>query len=132
MSSRIYSKEQKERQRELQRIRRAANPDRFRKLSRVSERKRKLRKYGFTEETYKQKFHDQQGCCAICFTTHPGGKRDWHVDHCHRTGIIRGLLCHHCNLMLGNAKDNTVVLLSAIRYLKKYDKDSFGPSRCTR
>lgn len=40
------------------------------------------------------------------------------VDHCHKTGEIRGVLCDHCNRMLGYAKDNPVILLRAIQYLK--------------
>lgn len=42
-----------------------------------------------------------------------------HVDHCHTTNDIRGLLCRHCNLLLGHAKDRVVVLQAAIRYLRK-------------
>lgn len=121
MTVRIYTEEQRLKRNENQRLRRASNPDRFKKLSRISERKRKLRRYGFTENSYQEKLKQQQNCCAICFSIHPGGKRDWHVDHCHSTGKIRDLLCHHCNILLGCAKDNTVVLSSAIRYLKKHN-----------
>ena len=41
------------------------------------------------------------------------------VDHCHETGVIRGLLCRYCNLMLGNAKDSIKTLKAAIKYLQK-------------
>lgn len=43
---------------------------------------------------------------------------DLHVDHDHETGLIRGLLCHHCNTLLGHAKDSVDVLEAAIVYLK--------------
>ncbi len=57
----------------------------------------------------------QQNKCAICKKTE---SRSLSVDHNHRTGKIRGLVCRKCNLILGNAEDSTRVLTSAIRYLK--------------
>ncbi len=41
-------------------------------------------------------------------------------DHCHETGLPRGLLCQHCNSMLGFARDETTILENAIKYLEKY------------
>lgn len=103
-----------------QRRRRAANPEKYRELGRKYERKRKLKKYGLTEEEYEKKFLAQGCACEICGSYEPGGKRDWHVDHDHATGNTRGLLCHHCNLMLGNARDDDWILLQGIAYLRKY------------
>ena len=40
------------------------------------------------------------------------------VDHCHKTGKIRGLLCSTCNLMIGNAYDNPEILRSGANYLE--------------
>ena len=121
VTTRIYTVEQKSRQRDMQRLRRASNPDKYKKITRESERRRRYKRYGLTESSYQEKLNSQQNCCAICFTTHPGGKHTWHIDHNHISGRVRGLLCHHCNIMLGNAKDNIVVLSSAIRYLKKHN-----------
>ena len=45
------------------------------------------------------------------------------IDHCHKTNKIRGLLCHHCNIGLGNFNDNVVNLQLAIKYL---EKNKFG------
>jgi len=45
------------------------------------------------------------------------------MDHDHKTGFIRGLLCHQCNVMLGAARDNVAVLASAIRYLQNAASD---------
>lgn len=42
-----------------------------------------------------------------------------HVDHCHQTGKIRGLLCQKCNMALGLLNDSVEILETAIRYLKK-------------
>jgi hypothetical protein len=57
-----------------------------------------LRRYGITPEQLAKMVAAQGGCCAICgnpFATTP------HVDHCHRTGRNRGLLCFTCNIRLG-------------------------------
>lgn len=63
-----------------------------------------------------------QGCvCAICGANAPGGHGGWHTDHCHNTDRVRGILCHHCNLMLGNARDNNHTLAKAIDYLGKHN-----------
>lgn len=58
----------------------------------------------------------QGGRCAICGDPPPKGKTLM-LDHCHRTGAIRGLLCGHCNSGLGFFKDNPQVLRQAIDYL---------------
>jgi len=55
-----------------------------------------------------------RGRCDIC---HAQGKL--HVDHCHTSGIIRGLLCNSCNLGIGHLKDDITVLRSATNYLRR-------------
>lgn len=61
----------------------------------------------------------QNSCCAIC-NTKLAENKDIHVDHCHTTGMVRGLLCRGCNLGLGNFFDNIQALTEAIKYLQKY------------
>lgn len=78
------------------------------------------RRYDLTIDDFDKLFESQGSVCAICGTDDPGGKGRFHVDHCHETGDIRGLLCHHCNLMLGQARDSTETLMSAIHYLNKH------------
>jgi hypothetical protein len=73
--------------------------------------------YGISHEDYDLMLEKQNGQCAICGTTQPEGKGRFHVDHCHTTGRVRGLLCHHCNTMLGLAKDSAQTLNKAIHYL---------------
>ena len=71
-----------------------------------------------TVEQFEQMFTDQGGRCAICGTDDFQGKRP-HVDHCHTTGVIRGLLCVRCNQGLGNFRDSPAQLRAAIAYLER-------------
>lgn len=77
------------------------------------------RKYGITLDQYDNILESQGGVCAICGTDTPGGKGRFHVDHDHKTGKIRGLLCVKCNLTLGGVSDNINILVNAIKYLSK-------------
>jgi hypothetical protein len=76
------------------------------------------RTYGIDAEQYDALLSAQGFKCLICSTETPGGKGHFHVDHCHADGRIRGLLCHNCNVGLGNFKDNPATLTRAIEYLK--------------
>jgi len=75
---------------------------------------RKERMYGITPEMEAALFIKQGGVCAICKSPPP-----LTVDHCHKTGRIRGLLCGSCNRGIGLLKDNIDILLQAARYLKQ-------------
>ena len=77
-------------------------------------------KYGISPEQYTNLFSSQGNCCAICRSDSPKSKRGWCVDHDHKTGKVRGILCHFCNPMLGQAQDDIKVLESAIFYLKRF------------
>lgn len=81
--------------------------------------KRILTEHGLTKEQYELMIKDQNNSCAICNTKESGGRGRWHVDHCHSSGKVRGLLCKSCNLFLGLAKDNINILTEAISYLRK-------------
>lgn len=59
----------------------------------------------------------QKGVCAICFL--PPLEIRLAVDHCHKTGKIRGLLCTACNNALGCMLDSVYLLGSAIAYLQE-------------
>ena len=79
-------------------------------------------KYGLSLEEYDTMLLEQNGCCAICGTDTPGGNGRFHVDHCHSSNRVRGLLCARCNIGLGFFRDNTVVLARAIEYLASFDE----------
>mgnify|MGYP001563279272 CR=1 FL=1 len=75
--------------------------------------------YGLEPGEYAYLLEKQNGKCAICLSSDPKGKGAFHVDHCHDTHRIRGLLCHHCNLGIGQFKHREDFLLRAIDYLKR-------------
>jgi hypothetical protein len=75
------------------------------------------REHGLSLDEYTVIFDKQGGVCAICGG--PPSKKMLVVDHCHKTGKIRGLLCNQCNLNLGGFKDSISNLASAIKYLEK-------------
>lgn len=78
-------------------------------------------KYGITPEERDAMFQLQGSCCACCGGTDAGNKSGWVVDHCHVGGGIRGILCHHCNVALGNVRDNIEHLRSLISYLELHN-----------
>jgi len=61
---------------------------------------------------------EQGGCCKICGTDKPTGKwKVFAIDHCHITGIVRGLLCNECNRGIGLLRDSADLLRKAADYL---------------
>jgi len=76
-----------------------------------------LARYGITVVEYERLLRKQDGACAICRRECMSGKR-LSVDHCHRTGKVRGLLCSKCNTGLGLFDDMIAVLRKAIVYLQ--------------
>lgn len=81
-------------------------------------RDRDLRRhYGIRLVDLERMIRAQENRCGICETEFTSDKQT-HVDHCHRTGTIRGILCATCNLMLGHAKDDQSRLLAAAQYLE--------------
>lgn len=73
------------------------------------------RKYGLTlEEVERMRI----GGCAICGRENGGGRHgQLHIDHCHETGAVRGILCSECNTGLGKFRDDPKLLEAAMRYL---------------
>jgi hypothetical protein len=108
----------------------AANPERVRERQQQykasgrkaqSDRRSYLkRKYGVTPEWYDEQLATQRGGCAICGRP-PRTDIALHVDHDHETGALRSLLCFTCNNLLGDVKDDAVLLSKAIDYLDRHD-----------
>ncbi|WP_342671180.1 endonuclease VII domain-containing protein [Streptomyces chattanoogensis] len=71
------------------------------------------RKYGITVAQRDVMIADQNGLCPICQSSEPV-----HVDHCHKTGKVRGVLCFNCNSALGKLGDDPDAIRRAIAYLE--------------
>ena len=80
-----------------------------------SQASRYMRLYRITEDEYDKILKFQNGRCAICQKVPKTNKLS--VDHCHRTGLIRGLLCWKCNNAIGKFNDDQNLLWSAFVYL---------------
>ena len=107
------------------------DPDYFNKYykkNRVKIREQKakrllFKKYGITLEQYYEILDDQLGKCAICHATCSGMRKGvprlyFCVDHDHKTGKIRGLLCLGCNKILGAFNDDPELFIKAMYYLR--------------
>lgn len=77
----------------------------------------RLSRYGLTQAGYDTLVTKQKGACPICGRSLFGNGQT-KIDHDHRTGKVRGVLHHKCNILLGMADDNPDRLRAAIRYLE--------------
>lgn len=76
-------------------------------------------RYGITLEEFESRLNQQNRRCGICLTDNPKGRRGrFVVDHCHKTGKIRGILCDSCNKGIGILGDTEEALNKALNYLK--------------
>jgi hypothetical protein len=93
---------------------RNADPSRIRRTA--TEEKIIQKKYGITEDDYQKLLEQQNGVCAICLRHQR--KQRLSIDHSHRTGRVRGLLCTRCNRNIGRFFDSWQMLQRAADYLK--------------
>lgn len=77
-----------------------------------------LRKYKMTKQQYEDLLSAQKNVCEICKKTNKENRR-LAVDHCHKNGNVRGLLCRECNTALGLVNDDIETLQAMINYLSK-------------
>ena len=76
-------------------------------------------KYKLTEEEFEERLNSQNRKCAICEADlRTLSSKRVHIDHSHETGEYRGILCGHCNAVLGMARDNPEILRRAATYLE--------------
>lgn len=108
-NSKRYS-ENKEKIKENVRQWKAKNPSKVKSLLKSW----RIRQYGITIEQYEKMLERCGGLCEICYKS-----RKLHIDHDHKTGKVRGLLCFDCNTAIGKLGDNPEVILSAHKYLLK-------------
>lgn len=76
------------------------------------------RTFGITPEQFEEMLHRQGRKCAICGGVWQEATRNWTVDHDHKTGKVRGILCQNCNAGIGMLGDDPATLRAALRYLK--------------
>jgi hypothetical protein len=99
---------------EKTKARQLANPEKTAEIRLAANRKHK---YGVTREQVLAMLEACNYTCMIC--PEPITYMTGHVDHCHSSGKVRGMLCKNCNIGLGSFRDNTSYLESAIEYLKR-------------
>lgn len=75
----------------------------------------RLQRYKLSPEKHQKMLIEQNYCCKIC-SKKPQTKRPLVVDHCHKTGIVRGLLCYNCNRII-TLLDDPNLLAKAKSYL---------------
>lgn len=109
---RVWREKNKERLNRERRERYLANPQQLRdRLHR--------HKYGISLAERDALFAGQGFQCASCTGKDPGHKLGWHLDHDHKSGRIRGILCHACNLSLGHAKEDPTRLRALANYIER-------------
>jgi hypothetical protein len=113
-----YTKQFNDKEAARQRKYRAANREKARAWGRNTSHRLRLKRHGLTQAEYDDLLSSQGACCAVCKLDTPGRKRTWSIDHCHKTGRVRGLLCNHCNSALGHARDNPSILRALASYLE--------------
>jgi len=89
------------------------------RLAKKERKYRVFKRYGITLEEYNKRLAEQNHSCAICKTPQLELSKTLCVDHDHKTGEIRGLLCDYCNRGLGFFKENKESMKLAINYLNK-------------
>lgn len=88
----------------------------------ISKFRHHLKKYNISYEDYMNILEKQQGKCLGCYRTESQINKRLSVDHCHKTGRVRGLICFTCNLVIGNCYENIDTLNNLIEYLKKQNE----------
>src|SRR6266542_47593 len=98
-----------------------ANPHFKERKLKVSFRNKIKQKFNLSIEDYHNLLEKQDFKCAICKTdkSNAKNKKSLCLDHDHKTGKVRGFLCHSCNRGLGSFKDSSEALTEAIKYLNE-------------
>jgi hypothetical protein len=86
-----------------------------------------LGQYGLTDYDYERMLAEQGGCCAICGKPNSGSRlngkyRPLYVDHDHKTGMVRGLLCSQCNFLMAGFDKSPNIMQKMDQYWQKWDK----------
>jgi hypothetical protein len=102
-----------------------AQPDIIAKRAVTTRKSHLKRKYGLTTERYDQLSAEQDKCCAVCKKPETrvlhGVIARLCVDHCHKTGVVRQLLCFNCNKLLGVYEQNITLFNKIKEYQSIHD-----------
>lgn len=113
--ARRYRKRHKARLKTLRKAWVIKNRQKIRRQKRAS----RIRLCGMTVQQYNDLLRSQRGRCFICRRKPTGRWKRLTVDHCHRTKLVRGLLCVACNLAVGYVHDSPKILSRLMGYLKR-------------
>jgi hypothetical protein len=83
-------------------------------------------RYGLSEREYKPLVREAKGVCSICLNRFDKSRRCMAVDHDHKTGAVRGVVCSLCNAGLGHFKDKPALLRKAAKYVEKFTPSEQG------
>jgi len=142
-NSRKYAQEHREEMKEKTYLWRENNPEKSKEIyrrystsekgklkSRRYMKKKRLLSYGITENELEQMKKNQNNRCAICGDIIEEFTKNFAIDHNHKTGKVRGLLCMNCNSGLGCFRENKMTMLKAINYLEHDSYDDIGFKEC--
>jgi len=109
---------------------RKANPEKVKEMTTRNNSKNRnfelIRKYGIDSATYETMFTEQNGVCYLCYNPETykqkGKVQRLAVDHCHKNGRARRLLCRICNTVLGFVHDDPQLLRRMADYLEEHKK----------
>jgi hypothetical protein len=103
------------------------NQYRCRPCEKVYQFERTVKKFGLSMEEYNEFMAKQDSSCAICNSSFShkrnGQEARLAIDHDHKTGKVRGLLCGSCNRALGLLKEDKRIVQSAVQYLERVEKE---------
>lgn len=101
---------------------RAENPEQYRRAAKATHL---AARYGVTLEWFEARITEQDNHCPTCgveYVLAPGKRHhpaEPVVDHCHRTGDRRDVICRLCNMTLGSARDSEATLLALAAYVRQ-------------
>lgn len=104
----------------VQKIRKRSYRNNIEYMKNKTRRLHILQNYNLTLNDFDVLLNSQDNKCAICESKEPKGKGNFHIDHDHQTGKVRGLLCHKCNTGIGLLNDDIALLNKALQYLEKH------------
>lgn len=131
-----FREERRETVNESLKVKRLANLDEYRKYGRDKYQRDKDRqnilraivKFQFNIDDFYKMLEAQNNRCAICGNLETrrfnGNITRLALDHCHKTGRVRGLLCHACNTGIGKFNDDIELMGKAMKYIRKHNEIS--------